>query len=423
MAIQRLAPIQGRAPILGLATVLAICLVLFNPVGLQSVQAADPDAGDWPSVTQSATGQTVYWYAWGGDPRINDYIAWVGAEVKRLHGIKLQHVKVDDTGAVVSRVLAERAAGRNEKGNVDLVWINGENFAAMKRAELLFRPGWATRLPNWQSVDVAGKPTVENDFTIPTDGLESPWGMAQLVFMADQERVDTFPRTLTALRDWIKANPGRFSYPQPPDFVGSTFLKQALYDVVANPDSLGRPAEGAEAVAAIETLMQWLDGIHGDLWRKGKAFPKNYSALIGLLADGEIDIAFAFNPGAASNAIANGELPESVRSFVFDGGTIGNTHFVAIPFNASAKAGALVVADFLMSPQAQARKQDPEIWGDPTVLNVAALQAADRALFDALQLGPATLSPADLGAVLPEPHPSWMTLVEKAWKARYVANE
>ena len=90
-----------------------------------------------------------------------------------------------------------------------------------------------------------------------------------------------------------------------------------------------------------------------------------------LLADGEVDIIFAFNPSEASSAIAAGELPDTVRSFTFPGGTLANTHFVAIPYNAAAKAGALVLADFLLSPEAQARKQDPKVWGDPTVLAMA----------------------------------------------------
>jgi len=397
-----------------------LALLVFSCLSLiGAARAADPDAANWAEVEAAARGQTVYWYAWGGGPRINAYIAWADGELQSRYGVRLEHVKVDDTGAVVNRVLAERAAGRNTGGNVDLVWINGENFAAMKQAGLLFQPGWAKALPNWKWVDVEGKPTVENDFTIPTDGLEAPWGMAQLVFMADFDRLKAPPRSLEALAAWIKRNPGRFTYPQPPDFTGSTFLKQALYAVAPEPDRLALPAEGARADAAIEVLMTWLEGVHGDLWRQGRAFPKNYAALIGLLADGEVDIAFAFNPAAASNAIANGELPDTVRTFVFDGGTIGNTHFVAIPFNASAKAGALVAANFLLSPRAQARKQDPAVWGDPTVLDMARLSAADRGLFDALDLGAATLTPAELGAVLPEPHPSWMVRVEEAWKIRF----
>ena len=157
------------------------------------------------------------------------------------------------------------------------------------------------------------------------------------------------------------------------------------------------------------------------IWRGGKAFPQNYPAMKQLLADKEIDIAFAFNPAEASSAIAAGELPGSVRSFVFPAGTLANTHFVAIPYNAAAKAAALVIADFLLSPEAQARKQDPKAWGDPTVLSMGKLDAADRARFDALQLGVATLPPAELGPALPEPDASWMERIETEWKRRYGA--
>ena len=142
-----------------------------------------------------------------------------------------------------------------------------------------------------------------------------------------------------------------------------------------------------------------------------------------LLADGELDITFAFNPAEASSAIASDLLPDTVRSFTFSGGTLSNTHFVAIPYNAAAKAGALVTADFLLSPEAQARKQDPNVWGDPTVLAVAKLSDEDRARFDALDLGIATLKPDELGPALDEPHPSWMVRIEQEWAARYgVAN-
>lgn len=381
--------------------------------------AGAPDPANWPAVLEKARGQTVYWHAWGGEPRINDYIAWVGETLKERHGITLTHVKVDDTANVVSRVLAEKAAGVITGGAVDLVWINGENFAAMKREGLLQENSWADRLPSWKHVDAAGKPTVSNDFTVPTDGLEAPWGMAQLVFMYDTARLETPPLSAAALAEWAAANPGRFTYPQPPDYIGSTFLKQALYELAPDPSVLARPADEADFDAVTAPLMTYLDELHPHLWRSGRAFPQNGNALRQLLADGEIDIALTFNPAAASNAIANRELPDTVRTFVFENGTIGNTHFVAIPFNSGAVEAALVTAEFLMSPEAQARKQDPAVWGDPTVLDVANLPAEDRARFDALDLGIATLSPAELGRTLPEPHASWMTKLEEVWLARY----
>ena len=108
-----------------------------------------PDPADWSSVLAKARGETVYFHAWGGEPRINDYIAWAGREVEERFGVRLVHVKVGDTAEVVSRVLTEKAAGRDKGGAADLVWINGENFAAMKENGLLLSAAWATKLPNY----------------------------------------------------------------------------------------------------------------------------------------------------------------------------------------------------------------------------------------------------------------------------------
>ena len=130
-------------------------------------------------------------------------------------------------------------------------------------------------------------------------------------------------------------------------------------------------------------------------------------------------IAIAFNPADAASAIERGELPATVRTYIHEGGTIANVHFLAIPFNANAPEAAQVVANFLLSPEAQIRKSDPRIWGDPTVLAMHRLSKADRAAFAALPRGIATLSEADLDATLAEPHPSWMTAIETEWRRRY----
>src|SRR5690606_6875455 len=140
-------------------------------------RAEGPDPANWDAVLAEARGQTVYFNAWGGSENINAYIEWAGQEMRRRFDVEVVHVKLDDTAHAVGRILTEKAAGRTEGGSVDLIWINGENFAAMKREGLLHMPGWAESLPNWRFVDVAGKPTVRFDFTIPVEGLESPWGM------------------------------------------------------------------------------------------------------------------------------------------------------------------------------------------------------------------------------------------------------
>jgi putative thiamine transport system substrate-binding protein len=375
-------------------------------------------AASWDETLAAARGQTVYWHAWGGDPQVNAYIAWVGDQVQARHGIELVHVKLTDTAEAVARVVAEKAAGRTEGGAVDLIWINGENFASMKAQDLLFGPFVAV-LPSFRYVDTAGKPTTLVDFTVPTDGLEAPWGMAQFVFIHDTATVREPPRSIPALLEWAKANPGRFSYPAPPDFIGTTFLKHVLLELTGQPDALERPVAEADFAAVSAPVWQWLEEVRPYLWRKGQTYPVSGPVLHQLLDDGEVDLSMAFNPAEASAAISAGRLPETVRSFILEAGTIGNTHFVAIPFNAAHAAGAMVVADFLMSPEAQAEKQDPRVWGDGTVLDLAALPPVDRARFDALPLGVATLPPEALTPVRPEPHPSWMEAIEAEWLRRF----
>lgn len=378
---------------------------------------AQTDPQNWDTVLAEADGQTVYWNAWGGSTTTNDFLAWVASRVAEEYGVVLEHVKLTDTADAVTRVLSEKQAGETEDGAIDLIWINGANFAAMKDADLLFGP-YAEQLPNWAFVDAEGK-TVQTDFTVPVEGYESPWAMAQVVFVHDTADMPDRLGSMQALLEWTKANPGRFSYPQPPDFLGTTFLKQVLVDILPDLAVLAVPATDENYDAVTAPLWAYLDELTPNLWREGKAYPTTGTAMFPLIADDELDLSISFSPGAASTAIANFELPETVRTFVLDKGTIGNASFVAIPFNSGSKEAAMVVANFLMSPEAQARAQDPAILGYGTVLNMEALSADERAVFDGLDLGIATLTPAELGTVQAEPHPSWAVRIADDWARRY----
>ena len=309
---------------------------------------------------------------------------------------------------------AEKAAGK-PRGSVDLVWINGENFLTMKREGLLFGP-FAESLPGYSLVDVQGKPTTRLDFSEPVDGMEAPWGMAQLTFMADSRRTPEPPRSLDALLAFAKANPGRLTYPRPPNFHGTTFLKQLLLDLNTERSALYRPVTPAAFAQATAPLWRTLDTVHPQLWRAGRQFPLNAEAMRQMLADGELLLALTFNPNDAANEISAKRLPASIVSYQFESGTIGNTHFVAIPVNASASDGAQVVANFLLSPEAQARKADIAVWGDPTVLALDRLSPADRTRFAAQAL-PGQV--ARSAPALPEPHGSWVEPLEREWLKRY----
>ncbi len=381
------------------------------------------NADEFTSLQKEAKGQTVYFNAWGGDAKINSYIGWAGKILSKRHDINIVHVKLTDTASAVSRILAEKVAGRSDNGSIDLLWVNGENFSAMKQARLLQEQPWVNSLPNWRYTDSESLPAILSDFAEPTDGKESPWGRAQLVFSYDSARLDSPPKSVAALAEFITKNPGRFTFPQPPDFIGMSFLKQILLELSNDNQALYQPANDYNFSKVTAPLWRWLDSAKPNLWRSGNTYPKNYPVLRQLLGDGEIDIAIAFNPADASAAIARGELPSSVRTYVHDGGTLANVHFLAIPFNAAAPAAAKVVANFMLSPEAQLKKADPTVWGDPTVLSMPKLSKAQSKAFEELPRGIATLSDAELGQTLAEPHPSWVPRLEAAWIARYASGK
>ncbi|MEJ7931094.1 ABC transporter substrate-binding protein [Ramlibacter sp. AN1015] len=382
---------------------------------LLSGARAQAAPASWPDIEARARGQKVFFNAWGGSERTNAYLQWAADEVDRRWGIALQHVKVTDTAEAVRRVRSEKQAGRTSGGSVDMVWINGENFLTMKREGLLFGP-FAERLPHYRWVDTQGKPTTRIDFSEPVEGMEAPWGMAQFTFFADAQRVAQPPRSMAALLEFARSRPGRVTYPRPPNFHGTTFLKQALLEVGGDRAVFSRPYAGAAFADATAPLWAWLDALHPHLWRAGRQFPANAAAIRQMMADGELHLAMTFNPNEAANEIAAGRLPRSVVSWQNDGGSVGNTHFLAIPFNARAPEAAQVVIDFLLSPQAQARKADIAVWGDGTVLAVERLPEPERSLFAAARAPGQVERPAP---VLLEPHGSWVEPLEREWLRRY----
>ncbi|MGE6269041.1 ABC transporter substrate-binding protein [Aeromonas media] len=383
-----------------LSALLHPLLVAALPLLLATQLHASQEA--WQQTLAEAKGQRVYFNAWGGSPEINAYLGWAGQEIERQYGVTLVQVKVDDIAQSVSQLLASKQAGKTSGGPIDLLWVNGENFKALKEQGLLGAP-FTQALPNMALVDT--KLPVHEDFTLPVAGLEAPWGIGQLNLMVDTEEVTTAPTSAAELLAWAKANPGRFTYPKPPQFHGSSFLKQILLELTADPAPLYREASDADFARLTAPLWGWLDQLHPVLWRKGKLFPTSAAETKQLLDDGELAMAISFNPGEARSSVQNGTLPPGVKAVAMAKGALTNSHFLAIPFNASARAGAKVVANFLLSPTAQARKADPAFWGDPSVLRQDTL--------------PGNRQPALRFKAVAEPHPSWQTRLEAAWAERY----
>ena len=409
------------------AMVLSICAGISASTASPTTGNLNQNLSSWQQIEAQGENQDVYFYAWGGDPQINAYLQWAAKQVDDKYNINLVHVKLSDTSEAVSRVLAEKSANNNDKGSVDLIWINGANFATMSENSLLLKQ-WANKLPNFALTDPKNNPTVNFDFGVPTNGMEAPWGQASLTFYYDSLSTNKPPATLNQLINWTAQNPGRFSYPKPPDFLGMSFLKYALVMLHEQHDAktgknikaqLNLPATEQNTDMVLAPLWAFLDDLHPTLWRKGEQFVQTGAHMRRLVDDTELSLAFTFSAPEVPAAVQRYDLPESIRSYAMSDGSLSNTHFVAIPYNASHPQAAQLVANFLLSPEAQAKKQTPDIWGDKTVLVPSTLNPEQQALFKDNKPHPSALPFDSIKRTVSEPHPSWVDAIMQGWQARY----
>ena len=180
-------------------------------------------------------------------------------------------------------------------------------------------------------VDAENKPSAFYDSTIPVDDQDIPWSMAQLVFMYDAANLAEPPAYMIEILEFSRNNPGRFTYPASPVFYGTTFLKQLLIKSVADSSVFAKPVEDVDFDKVTAPPWQYQDKLYPLMWRKGRAFASNGSELMTLLDAGEVNIGFTFNPDEASRVTENGELSETVRTYIHENGTTGNSHLLLSP--------------------------------------------------------------------------------------------
>ena len=384
------------------------------PTATSGDTSAPPSAatGAWDEVLAAAQGKTVNWYMWGGDETINQLVTgYLNDEAQKV-GVTINMVPIADTVDAVNKVLGEKSAGKNEGGSVDLIWINGENFATMKQGDMLYC-GWPRGLPNAQYVNWED-PIVHTDFGISIDDCESPWSLAQMAMIYDSAKVPTPPSDVEGLIAWIKANPGKFTYPAIPDFTGSAFVRQMLYHVSGGFDPLVGEFDQAKYDEVTPALWELLNELEPSLWRQGTTYPQSSTALDQLYANGEVDYSMTYAPTLTGPLVEQGTWPESTRQFVFDSGMIGDISYVAIPYNSPNKEAAQVVANILLSLDAQYNAINTGV-GYPAI-DTSALPAEEKARFDNYPF-PEQVAPLSVLAENsnPEIQAKWATEIEAGW--------
>ncbi|MBO2013022.1 ABC transporter substrate-binding protein [Hymenobacter negativus] len=368
-------------------------------------------AQPWPQIEAKGKGQPVSMMMWQGDPLINRYMnTYVKPEVKRRYGIDLQLAAGQGAG-LVQTLAAEQQA--NQPSEADLLWINGETFYQLRQVEALLGP-FVAKLPNASLLDLQN-PFINTDFQQPVAGMECPWGNVQFTFIYDSARVARPPKSFAELPAFVKAHPGQFTIPN--EFTGMTLLKSWMIALSGDPKLFQGKFDAAVYKKWSGALWRQVNASKPYFWKQGQTFPEQLAPLHQLFANGEVAFTFSNNDAEVDNKVNQKVFPATARAYVPAPGTIQNSHYLGIVRHAQHPEAAMLVVNFLISPEAQLKKMDPNVWGDHTVLNLKALPAAQRQKFE--QLPSRRYAPrreAIQGLALPEPDPEYMTRLFKDFR-------
>ena len=392
----------------------ALMLMLAACGGGKTADAGRTDPADmsFEELMEAARGTTVTFYGWGGDELLNQWLDDVFApRMKEKYDITMERVPMD-IDQVLSQLSGEIQAGE-EDGSIDMIWINGENFQSAKENGMLYGP-FVDKLPSFQQYIDAESEDVTLDFAYPIEGYEAPYGKAQMVLIADTAVTPDLPKNTDELMQFVQANPGKVTYPALPDFTGSVFVRNIIYDICGYEQFLDMEPDKETVRAAIEPALEYLRQLNPYLWNEGKTFPESSTTVDNMFADGELVLNVTYEAYSTSVKIENGTYTPTTQSFQFDKGTIGNTNFMAIAANSGNKAGAMVAINEMMTPEVQADRY--KVLKVLPVVDYDKLSDEQKAAFDAVELGAGNI-PQDelLSKRLPEMPAELVPVIEEIW--------
>ena len=369
----------------------------------------------WDEVVNEAKGQRVNWWMWAGDAAVNRYSGqWVAERVKDLYDINLKQVPIKDTVEGVQQVVQEKTAGKHTNGAVDLNWISSENLKTMMQGDMLCHD-WAFNVPNATYINFED-PTISHHGVLFVGDDALAWSRFQYVLVYDSAKVSPVPRDFRELAEWIKANPGKFTYPAPPDFTGRGILESLLFELSGDFDQWRGEFNNELWERESPKVWAYLNDIKPYLWRKGETYPENVAAHERLYSSGEIWWSVSAYFATPGRNVEKGVFPKSTRTMVVPAGTLSGTGAVSIPYNSGNKAAAMVVANFLASPEAQYQKSLPQGVADGTILDLAKLSDEWKNRFLSLPKHDATLPFDELAKAQVPLIPPYHVPFEKDWR-------
>lgn len=323
-----------------------------------------------------------------------------------------------DIDQILSQLSGEMEANKKD-GDIDMIWINGENFKSAKEKNMLYGP-FTDKLPNFSKYIDTKSEDVNYDFAYPIKGYEAPYGKAQFVFMKDNAVAKETPKNAEEFLEFCKKYKGKVTYPKLPDFTGSVFVRNIIYETCGGYEQfMDMKADKATVKKAIQPALDYLKKLNPYLWNGGKSFPDSSTKCEKMYSDGELVMYMTYGAYDAAVGIDNGTYPKTTQTFQFDKGTIGNTNFMAIAANSANKAGAMVAINEMMSPEIQASRYK-EMKTLP-VVSYDKLSDDQKKEFDNVDLGKGVIAQDELlSKRLPEMPAQLVPVIEEIWQEEVV---
>ena len=378
-----------------------------------NVEEAKVSDKSYEELVEEAKGSSVNFYGYGGDEVMNKWFdSYVVPQMKEQYDINVKRVGMD-IDQIMNSLLSDKQAN-NLKGNMDVVWINGENFKNAKDSNLLLG-AFSEKLPNYNEYVDTTSEDITTDFGTSVDNLEAPWGKAQFTVAVNTDKVNEDIKNTEDLKEVLMKNPGKFTYPALPDFTASAFVRNVIYDIVGYENVKNVEADEEKVKEVIQPAMDYLNEIKPYLWNEGKTYPSSIAQLDNMYSDEELYFTMTYSPNTIPAKIESKEFAQGTKIIEFEKGNISNTHFLTIPYNSQNQAGAMVLINYLMSIDAQASKTFSKNWGDSTILDMNKIPENEKDKFskDAIVIPNA----------VPELRAELVPIIEKIWTQEVLESE
>lgn len=378
--------------------------------------AIDVRSLSWEDILKKARGTSLTLVMATGSKGVNRYMhEYLIPRLKQEYGISVQIVPGQGKG-IVSDLMTEIEAGVKQS-QADVCWINGETFYQLRQINALYGP-YDDKLPNSKYVDY-DNPVVKYDFQEEVRGYETPWSISSFSLIYDSMKTPRAPVSMQEFEQYWQQHPGKFTIPN--DFSGMTLLKSWLIELAGGSQQLDGPFDEKKYNLYGPQLWNFINRNKKYFWKRGETFPATNTITSQMYASGEIDFALSFSYADIENKISEGVYPKTSRSLILKAGSIQNTNYMGIVANSGNKAASLVFCNFILSPEAQAKKADINLWGARTVLAYQKLTKSDQQRFDTLPVIRYGLQPAELkNRVIKEPVAKYMLLIADDFRKKVI---